>query len=97
MKTPSEHPPVKSGFCNPSWRLDTEQGRASHARCQKDDCPCTCGFHNVKTTEGKLAGVPMTMIVDPGMPDDVALIIPTGAFSMPTPADVAKRAVKVPL
>lgn len=35
---------IRSGFCNPSWSPDTEQGKKSHARCEKHDCPCTCGL-----------------------------------------------------
>lgn len=36
------HLPIRSGFCNPSWSLHTDAGRASHARCHKADCPCPC-------------------------------------------------------
>lgn len=38
----AEPKPVRSGFCNLSWSLDTPDGRASHARCSGYRCPCIC-------------------------------------------------------
>jgi hypothetical protein len=32
----------RTGFCNPSWSLDTPDGRASHDRCTFVRCECEC-------------------------------------------------------
>jgi putative phage-type endonuclease len=32
----------RTGFCNPSWSLDTPDGRASHDRCTFVECVCEC-------------------------------------------------------
>lgn len=39
---PAELKPLRTGFCNLSWSLDREDGRASHRRCQSPVCPCVC-------------------------------------------------------
>lgn len=44
-----------TGFCNPSWRLDTPDGRASHERCTFVECVCEC-----HATEAVPEGRPVT-------------------------------------
>lgn len=41
---------LRTGWCNLSWSLDTEQGRASHNRCTFVTCVCACHDRTEETT-----------------------------------------------
>lgn len=67
-----------SGFCNPSWNVETPWGRESHGRCRKADCPCGCGFGVHQVLEELPVPPGVRVVVSNEVPEGCALIGPRG-------------------